>query len=157
VIVVIASSMLVSTGLGMVDTVLAMAGHTSWNLGNAILALVVNLGIDLWLIPSHGILGAAIGWAAAIIARNVSAVAQVAVSQRFHPVSVSTIIAIALSVITFVGVGGAARLVFGASVAGLVVGVAAAGACYLAGLWLLRTQLELTALPRLGKSRRPNG
>ncbi len=156
VIIVIASSMLVSTGLGMVDTVLAMAGHTSWNLGNAILALAVNLGIDLWLIPSHGILGAAIGWAAAIIARNVSAVAQVAVSQRFHPLSVSTVVAIALSVVTFVGVGGAARLVLGASVAGLFVGVAAAGACYLAGLWLLRTQLELTALPRLGRSRRPN-
>ena len=157
VIVVIASSMLVSTGLGMVDTVLAMAAHTAWNLGNAILALAVNLGIDLWLIPSHGILGAAVGWAAAIVARNISAVTQVAVSQHFHPVSVSTIVAIALSVITFIGVGGAARLLLGATVSGLVVGVVAAGACYLAGLWLLRTQLELTALPRLRKGRAPVG
>ena len=38
-ILLIAFSMLISTGLGMVDTILAMAGHTSWNLGNAALAL----------------------------------------------------------------------------------------------------------------------
>ncbi len=155
VIVVIASSMLVSTGLGMVDTVLAMAGHTSWNLGNAVLALAVNLGIDLWLIPLHGILGAAIGWAAAIVARNVSAVTQVAVSQRFHPVAASTLVAIGLSASAFVGVGGVARLALGATAWGLVVGVVAAGGCYLAGLWLLRRQLELTALPRFRSTRPP--
>ena len=41
--VILSLSMLVATGCGMVDMVLIMAGRTSWNLGNALLALAVNL------------------------------------------------------------------------------------------------------------------
>ena len=61
---VLAAAMLVATGCGMVDMVLTMAGRTSWNLGNVLLALGVNVGLDLLLIPEHGVLGAAIGLAA---------------------------------------------------------------------------------------------
>ena len=85
VLVLLALSMLVATGCGVVDVVLAMAGHTSWNLGNAVLALAVNIGLDVWLIPAHGVLGAAIGWAVAIVVRNLAALIQVGVSARPAP------------------------------------------------------------------------
>ncbi len=69
----------------MVDMVLNMAGRTSWNLINVLLAVGVNLGLDLRLIPTQGILGAAIGWAAAIVVTNSLAVTQIAVAMRLHP------------------------------------------------------------------------
>ena len=35
--------------------------------GNGLLAVVVNVGLDVLLIPRYGITGAAIGWSAAIV------------------------------------------------------------------------------------------
>ena len=51
VVVVLAAAMLVATGCGMVDMVLAMAGRTSWNLVNVLVALAVTIGLDVLLIP----------------------------------------------------------------------------------------------------------
>ena len=51
VVVVLAVAMLVATGCGMVDMVLAMAGRTSWNLVNVLVALAVTIGLDVLLDP----------------------------------------------------------------------------------------------------------
>jgi O-antigen/teichoic acid export membrane protein len=66
----LAAAMLVATGCGMVDMVLAMGGRTSWNLGNVALALAVTVGADLLLIPRYGPLGAAFGLAAAVLGQQ---------------------------------------------------------------------------------------
>ncbi|HET6876608.1 MAG TPA: oligosaccharide flippase family protein [Jatrophihabitans sp.] len=153
-ILIIALSMLVSTGLGMVDTVLAMAGHISWNVGNALLALATNIGLDLWLIPSHGIVGAAIGWAVAIVVRNVAAATQVGLALKFHPVARCTATAVSLCVASYLVVLGLFRLVLGASVTGLVTGLVCATACFAVGLWVLRRPLRIDALAGL-RRRRP--
>jgi O-antigen/teichoic acid export membrane protein len=84
-VVVLALAMLVSTGCGMVDTVLAMAGRTSWNLANVVLALAVNLGVDLALIPRLGALGAAVGFAAATLTNNLVPLAQIGTVLGLHP------------------------------------------------------------------------
>jgi O-antigen/teichoic acid export membrane protein len=145
----ISLSMLVATGLGMVDTVLSMAGHTSWNLGNALLALACNLGLDVWLIPSHGIVGAAIGWAVAIVVRNIAALTQVGVSLRYHPFARSSAVAAGLTVACYFLVLGAVRITVGENVIGLLAGLVIATAPYLCGLWLLRGALRLDALTGL--------
>ena len=62
VVVILSLSMLLASACGVVDSVIIMAGRTSWNLATTLLALAVNVGVDLWLIPEHGIVGAAIGW-----------------------------------------------------------------------------------------------
>ncbi|HET9516930.1 MAG TPA: MATE family efflux transporter, partial [Actinoplanes sp.] len=49
VVVVLACAMLVATGCGMVDMVLAMAGRTSWNLVNVGIALAVTVVLDVLL------------------------------------------------------------------------------------------------------------
>ncbi|OLB64151.1 MAG: multi antimicrobial extrusion protein MatE, partial [Actinobacteria bacterium 13_2_20CM_2_72_6] len=85
VVVVLALAMLVGTGCGMVDTVLAMAGRTSWNLANVVLALAVNLGADLALIPRLGALGAALGFAAATLTNNLVPLAQIGTVLGLHP------------------------------------------------------------------------
>ena len=68
--VVLAGAMLVATGCGMVDMVLAMAGRTSWNLVNVLIALAVTIGLDVLLIPRYGALGAAVGLACAVVVNN---------------------------------------------------------------------------------------
>lgn len=153
-IFLIALSMLVSTGLGMVDTVLAMAGHVSWNVGNALLALATNVGLDLWLIPAHGIVGAAIGWAVAIVVRNVAAATQVGLALRFHPVARCTLTAIGICVGGYLLMLGLFRILLGSTVVGLAIGLTCATACFGAGLWLARHALRLDALAGL-RRRRP--
>jgi O-antigen/teichoic acid export membrane protein len=155
VIVLIASSMLLATGLGMVDTVLAMAGHTSWNLGNAALALGTNIGLDLWLIPRHGIVGAAIGWAAAIGVRNVAAALQVGFNLKFHPLARASVAAALLTLTCFAGTLTGARLALGDSVTALLSGLLGAMCCYVGGLWALRVPLRLNTLR--GLRRRVSG
>ena len=120
VLVWLSISMLVATGCGLVDVVLSMAGHTSWNLLNALGALTVNIVLDVLLIPGHGVLGAAIGWSAAICIRNLAAATQVGVALRLHPVARSTVLAAALTVTCFGVVALAVQEVLGDNWTGLV-------------------------------------
>jgi len=156
VVVLLALSMLVATGLGMVDTVLAMAGHTAWNLVNAVLALAVNLGLDFWLIPSHGVLGAAIGWACAILVRNVAAAAMVAFELRFVPFSKGVGIAISITTGSFFVLSGLVRIVVGPTLPGLVIALIVATPSFLVIAWRLRSVLHLDLLSqaRSGSLRR---
>jgi O-antigen/teichoic acid export membrane protein len=76
-VVVLSAAMLIATACGSVDAVLLMSGRSLLSLGNAVLTLAVNVGLDLWLIPRLGILGAATGWAISIALRNVLALIQI--------------------------------------------------------------------------------
>ena len=152
VLLLLSLSMLVATGLGMVDMVVTMAGHTTWTLINALVALAVQLGLDIWLIPGHGVTGAAIGWAAAILVRNVVALVQIAVALRLHPFGTATGACALLNLVCFAGVPGLVRLAWGSSWTALVVSTAVGGALFLAGAWALRGPLGLHLL-RPGSAR----
>src|SRR3954462_56079 len=89
--------MLVATGCGMVDMVLSMAGRTSWNLVNVLVALAVTIGLDVFFIPRLGALGAAIGLAGAMVANNVLPLIQVGRIARLHPFGIGTVAAALLS------------------------------------------------------------
>lgn len=146
VLVLLSLTMLIATGLGMVDMVLAMAGHTGWNLINAVVALAVQVGLDLWLIPDHGMVGAAVGWAAAIVSRNVVAAVLVGSALRLRPFGTATLLAAILNVVCFLAVPLAVRSVLGETWAALAVAVAAGGGLFFLGVWWLREWLELKAL-----------
>jgi O-antigen/teichoic acid export membrane protein len=149
VVVVLACAMLVATGCGMVDMVLAMAGRTSWNLVNVLIALAVTIGLDVLLIPRYGALGAAIGLACAMVANNLLPLVQVGRVARLHPFGLGTLAAVGLSAACFGVIPGLVTAVAGAGPAGLALGVAAALPAYAAGVWLLRGPLALDAfLPR---------
>ncbi len=85
VVVVLALAMLVATACGMVDEMLNMAGKTVWSLANSVSALATMVVMDLLLIPPYGILGAAIGWAAAIIVKNIVPLVQLRAAFGLHP------------------------------------------------------------------------
>lgn len=155
VLVLISLSLVVSAACGMVDGVLSMAGHTSWNLANILLAFGVNLGLDLWLIPSHGVLGAAIGWATAIVIKNLAALSQVALALHLHPFGRASGTIGAIVLVCFGAIPLAARVVVGNSVIGLFVGLAAAAPVYLCMVWIFRRPLRLDSLRALRRRRRP--
>jgi O-antigen/teichoic acid export membrane protein len=139
---VLAAAMLVATGCGMVDMVLAMAGRTSWNLANVLVALVVTIGLDLLLIPRYGALGAAVGLACAMVANNLLPLIQVGRAVGLHPFGRGTRAAALLSLTCF-GV---------LPLAGLP-GLALAIPAFLAGVWLLRRHLALDAFKPMRRTR----
>ena len=73
---VLSLAMLVNLGTGNVTVVLLMGGKSSWGAINTGAALIVNIGLNLLLIPHLGILGAAIAWGASIVVDNVAAMVE---------------------------------------------------------------------------------
>src|SRR3954453_3498604 len=113
VLVLLGVAMLIATFCGDVDILLIMAGRTRASMANILTAFALNLGLDLWLIPEHGIVGAAIGWSCAIIVKNLLALVQVAWILRVHPVGRPTVIVATLATGCFCGSVGLARLLLG--------------------------------------------
>jgi O-antigen/teichoic acid export membrane protein len=157
VMLILGLTMLVATACGQVDMVLITTGRSSWSLINGLLAVAVNVGVDLALIPRLGITGAAIGWAAAIGVSNLVPLVQVAVVARVHPFGTGTGLACLLTTISFAGIPLAARAAAGSSglvsIASVVTGCAvmAAGLCWLHG----PLQLSVLPWPLLRRRRSP--
>jgi O-antigen/teichoic acid export membrane protein len=149
VMVILGIAMLLATACGQVDMVLITTGRSSWSLINGLLAVGVNVGLDLVLIPRYGITGAAIGWAIAIVVTNLMPLAQLASSIHLQPFGRGTLLAAALSAVSFCAVPFAIRSVLGGGLAGLAAGVAAGCAVEAAGLWRFRGVLRLSAMPGL--------
>ena len=160
VMVILGLTMLVATACGQVDMVLITTGRSSWSLANGLMAVGVNVGLDVLLIPRYGITGAAIGWSAAIIITNLVPLAQLAASKRLNPFGRGTFIAIGLAVVSFAAIPLAARAAFGRGAAASLSAVAFGCLVQAAGLWRFRASLRLAALPgasRLARIFPPRG
>lgn len=149
VVLVLAGSMLVASAIGMVDVVLIMGGRTSWNLGNSMLALAVNVVVDVLLIPPLGLLGAAIGWAAAILVNNLLPLYQVWRHMGLHPFGPALGTALALSVGAFGVLPLATTTVWGGGAPVALATTAVGIALFLLGVRRWRRTLELDALRTL--------
>jgi O-antigen/teichoic acid export membrane protein len=149
VMVILGISMLVATACGQVDMVLITTGRSSWSLFNGLLAVIVNVGLDLWLIPRYHITGAAIGWAVAITVTNVMPLTQLAAFIKLQPFGRGTILACALSTLSFGVVPFGTRFLLGHGFRSLAVGVAAGSVVMAIGLWRLQGTLQLSAMPGL--------
>jgi O-antigen/teichoic acid export membrane protein len=154
VIIVLSLAMLVATACGAVDVVLVMAGRSSWTMANSLVALAVNLGLNVLLIPRHGIVGAAIAWAVAILINNLAPLTELAVWRRLHPFGRPTALAGGLATFAFAVLPLLVRLLAGHSLVWELVAAAAGGGLYLAGLWRLREPLELRSLLAVRRGRR---
>ena len=159
VIVVLGLAMLLSTACGQVDMVLNTTGRSSWSLANGLMAVSINVSLDLLLIPKYGILGAAIGWAAAIAVANLTPLIQVAAVVRLHPFGRGTFVACALSAVSFAAIPLAVRALAGDGHLASAGAVAAGCIMLAAGLWRFRDPLQLAVLPglpftgRIGRNR----
>jgi O-antigen/teichoic acid export membrane protein len=147
VMVILALAMLVATACGQVDMVLITTGRSSWSLYNGLLAMVINVGVDLALIPRYGITGAAIGWAAAIAVTNLIPLVQVAVAAKVHPFGPGTAAACLITTVSFAVIPLAAKIIAGDSAAISVAAIATGCAVMAAGLFWLRGPLQLSVIP----------
>jgi O-antigen/teichoic acid export membrane protein len=151
VVVILALAMLVGIGTGPVDVILLMSGRSWLSLANNMLAVVLDIGLNLVLIPRYGIVGAAVSWSIAIVASNLAALAQVSRYLNLLPVDRDSVRVAVSSLVCFgvlpgavVVVGGPLQLAAGLLVLG--------GGVYLATLWRWRQPLALDVL--LGSLRR---
>jgi O-antigen/teichoic acid export membrane protein len=147
VMVILGLTMLLATGCGQVDMVLVTTGRSSWSLVNGLLAVVVNVGLDLALIPRYGITGAAIGWSAAITITNLMPLAQVAATKRLHPFGRGTFISAALCAFSFGVLPWAARDLIGRGAVPSLAAIGCGGAVMAAGVWHFRGDLHVAAMP----------
>lgn len=149
---ILSAAMLVATACGAVDAVLLMAGRSDLTMINAWVALAVNLGLNIWLIPHLGILGATLAWTAAILATNVVPLIQVRVTLGVHPFGRITVLAAATSSVLFglIPWGVAAA---GGGLIGAMISVALGGIAYTALVWRWRKPLGMTGLFRRNATR----
>lgn len=157
VMIILSLAMLVATACGMVDIVLTMAGRTTWNLYNYLIALAVNVAVNLIAIPPLGILGAALGWAVALLVKNLLPLTQIWVTLRLHPFSRASLTACGLAAASFGLLPLAVRLVAGGGPLPLALAATGGLACYAVGLWRARYLLGLDAMPVIGPLVRRRG
>jgi O-antigen/teichoic acid export membrane protein len=138
--------MLLMVGTGGVSVVLLMAGKSSWNLANTFAAVLVNVALNLILIPRIGLTGAAVAWAAAILVEKGAALYQVRVLLRLSPFGRGYGAVSVAALACFGGLGLAARALLGDSVGALTVFLPIATAVYVLALWRLRHLVELPIL-----------
>lgn len=146
VIALISVAMLLSMAFGMLDTVLTMSGRTMWNLANATVGLVVQIGLDIVLIPHLGFAGAAVGWAVSIVVRNLVGLVMVARAVGVTPFSRATWACMGLAVGCFLVLAEAVDWALGSSWLAFLVASVVGSCVYALGLWRLRHQLYLSAL-----------
>ncbi len=147
VMTILGLTMLLATGCGQVDMVLVTTGRSSWSLVNGLLAVAVNIGLDVLLIPRYGLAGAALGWSAAIVATNLLPLAQIAASVRLHPFGRGTLISAGLCAFSFGLLPFAARALLGPGVVPALLATGAGGVILAAGMWCFRQDLNLAAMP----------
>jgi O-antigen/teichoic acid export membrane protein len=153
VVVILCLTMLLATACGPVDTVLLMGGRSRWSLLNTGMALATNVTIDLLLVPPYGIVGAAIGWAAAIVVNNLAPLYQVHRFLGMHPFGGASIRAAAIASACFGGWGLIGRLVFGATLSGCLLAVLVGGLSFLLCLRWQQRALGIDALVSIVRRR----
>ncbi len=80
-----AAAQLLCTAVGSVNYLLIMGGYQRMTLMNAIPALILNLGLSFWLVPSMGVTGAALANAAAMGFANLAGLVQVRLTLGLSP------------------------------------------------------------------------
>jgi O-antigen/teichoic acid export membrane protein len=145
-LVVLALAMLVNLGTGNVTVVLLMGGKSSLSAWNALAALIVNVALNLILLPRIGLEGAAIAWAASIVVENVAAVVEVWSTLRIRPFGTGYWLLAAGSAGCFGITGLAARFLLGEKLVALAVATAVGLVAFAAILYLARGRLQLAGL-----------
>lgn len=156
---IVSGATFVATAAGPVDIVLLMAGKSTWNLLNTLVALVLNVGLNLLLIPRMGIAGAGIAWATSIVANNVLPLIQTWVHLRMHPFGRGTATAALVCAIAFGVPGLALRALMGATLPAFVLFAIGSTTLFLALVWRYRRELDLAvawASLRPSRDRRPD-
>ena len=86
---ILAIGQLINVGTGITSNLQAMAGHTKITLFNSLLFLSLSIVLDLALIPSFGLVGAAIANSTAVVAVNILRLVQIKRRLRLPTIAAS--------------------------------------------------------------------
>ena len=142
---VLAVGQLVNAATGPCGTLLNMSGKVAVNMVDNLGVLALNVGLNLWLIPEFGILGAGIAWSLSLVCVNVLRVLQVRQLLGVLPFSTATVKGLVAGAATLVAAM-VVRTVVGSGSARVVVGVGASLVVYAGVTALLRISIEDRAL-----------
>lgn len=162
VLTLLSTAMLLVVATGNANTVLNMARRSHWAAANTGTAVVVMLTLDLLLVPRMGILGAAVGWSAAMVTDAVAGTLEVRRGLGLHSLDAGAGRAMATALVAFglpaltIRSGVAVLDPDAAPVVVLLIGGLIATGCYLAALAVQRVPLELDELIGALRRRRPS-
>lgn len=145
-LVVLCIASAVNVGVGNAQTVLLMAGKSSWHLGVTGVAFAVQLTVGLLAVPRLGVLGAALSWGAATVVENLVAAALVRRHPGFTVVDNGYLLATATGLCLTVPLVLPARLLAGDTAVGLAVAITMGFSVFGISLWRFRTPLGVREL-----------
>ena len=140
-LVVLCAANTVNVMVGNAQTVILMAGKSSWNLAVAGTACAVQVGLGVLLIPHTGVLGAGISWGMSVIVDNLLSAALVRYRLGFRTVDHGYALAVAVGMLAVAAVAAAVRWRLGDTPAGTGVGTLLALTGFGAAVWFLRGPL----------------
>lgn len=153
-IVILSLTMLIATAAGPVDVALLMGGRSGLSLANNVISLLVDIALNLVLIPLLGLTGAAISWSVALVVRNLLPLLQVRSMLGMSPFGTGSVVVALSSVFCFGMLPLISTWVFGQTLPVVTVAIAIGGMGYAILLWRARGVLELAAFAALlGRSR----
>jgi O-antigen/teichoic acid export membrane protein len=144
-LVVLCAASMVNVAVGNAQTVLLMAGKSSWHLAVTGVAFTVQLTIGVFAVPAWGVLGAAVSWGAAIVVENLAAALLIRLRLGFTTVHGGYLNAVGVGLVVSV-VLGASHTEEGDTPSGLAVGMALGMCVFAITLWRYRTSLRVSEL-----------
>jgi O-antigen/teichoic acid export membrane protein len=144
-LVLLSLAMLLATAMGPLDVLLQMSGRSGTSMINAFVAVFVDVGLCVLLIPDYGMIAAAAARVAAVWTRNLLTVIQVRRQLDIRAGSRALAQVCILAAAWFGLLGLILDEVLGGPVA-IALTICVGGLGYLASMWLLRDSLGLTAL-----------
>ena len=90
--------------VGSVGTLLVLSGHQNYNAINIAAVTAANIGLNLYLIPRHGVLGAAIATSASLAAINIVGLIEVRLLLGIWPYRLSYLKLVAASAVALAGI-----------------------------------------------------
>jgi len=156
VVLVMVAGMLVAVASGPVDTLLLMSGRSGRSLANTLLALAVDVGLCLLLVPMVGIAGAALAWVASVVLRTILAGVQLHADLELRADLRGLALPAALPLVCVAVPLLALDRVVGLGAVSWLAASAGALACYAGAVWRWRVRLGVdVALQALTRRRRP--
>jgi O-antigen/teichoic acid export membrane protein len=150
--VLLAAGKFVDAATGPCALMLNMSGRPTLNMANNIIGLILNVILNIALIPRYGIVGSAVAWAVVLVLMNIARITQVYVTMDMLPYGEGTAKAL-LAGCGAAAVGVGARIALG-GVSELVVGTLLVGVSYVALTVALGiTREDRLALAAFGRSR----
>ena len=136
----------VNVGVGNAQTVLLMAGKSSWHLAVTGVAFSVQLTVGILGVPRWGVLGAALSWGAAIVVENLMSAALVRRHPGFRVVDDEYLLATGVGLCLTAALVLPVRLLTGDTAAGLAAGITLGMCVFGVGLWRFSTPLGVREL-----------